>query len=423
MHRSWLVLMTVLALLVAACSGAAGPTTTGGGVSSPSAVVESPSEEAPSEEPSGGELPVPEGAPTELGEGEGEVNVVAWAGYVEDGSNDPAIDWISSFEEETGCQVNVTLGNTSDEMFTLMQTGNFDLVSASGDASNRLIAAGEVSPVNLNLIPNYADVFEGLKNQPHNTVDDVPYGVPHGRGANLLLYNTEVVQPAPDTWAIVFEPDSQWASQVTGKVTAYDSPIYIADAAVYLMATQPELGITDPYSLDETQFQAAVDLLKQQRTIVGRYWALYTDEIAAFQSGDSVVGTTWQVIANVLTSGDAPTAVEAVLPTEGSTGWSDTWMISAKAANPNCAYMFMDHIISPETNAAATEYFGEAPSNSKACALTTDPNHCETYHATDEEYFSKVYYWATPQTECLDGRGPICKDYSEWSQAWTEIKG
>jgi putative spermidine/putrescine transport system substrate-binding protein len=210
---------------------------------------------------------------------------------------------------------------------------------------------------------------------------------------------------------------------VNGKVTAYDSPIYIADAAVYLMTTQPELGITNPYALDQTQFDAAVELLKQQRTMVGRYWALYTDEIASFQSGDSVVGTTWQVIVNVLTSGDAPTPVEAVLPKEGSTGWSDTWMISSQAKNPNCAYLFMNHIISPETNAAATEYFGEAPSNSKACALTTDPNHCETYHATDEDYFSNVYYWATPQAECLDGRGSICIDYAQWTQAWTEIKG
>jgi putative spermidine/putrescine transport system substrate-binding protein len=368
------------------------------------------------------EMPVPEGALTELGEGEGALEVVAWAGYVEDGSNDPAVDWVTSFEEATGCEVNVTLGNTSDEMFTLMQTGNYDLVSASGDASNRLIASGTVQPINLALIPNYADVFEGLKNQPHNTVDGVPYGVPHGRGANLLMYNTEQVTPAPDSWSIVWDPASPWAEQVTGKVTAYDSPIYIADAAVYLMATKPELGITNPYALDETQFQAAVDLLKQQRELIGRYWALYTDEIAAFQSGDSTVGTTWQVIANVLQSSDPATPVEVVLPVEGSTGWSDTWMLAANAQHPNCAYLFMNHIISPEVNVVATAWFGEAPSNAKACDL--DPAHCETYHATDEEYFSNVWYWSTPQAQCLDGRTDVvCKDYSEWTQAWTEIKG
>jgi putative spermidine/putrescine transport system substrate-binding protein len=236
------------------------------------------------------------------------------------------------------------------------------------------------------------------------------------------MYNTEQVDPAPDSWSIVWDPAGPWAEQVRGKVTAYDSPIYIADAAVYLMATQPELGIQNPYALDETQFQAAVDLLKQQRELVGRYWSLYTDEIAAFQAGDSTVGTTWQVIASSLQAADPPTPIEVVLPKEGSTGWSDTWMLSSKSQHPNCAYMFLNHITSPEVNLEATVAFGEAPSNSKACDL--DPGHCETYHATDESYFENVWYWSTPQAQCLDGRTDVvCKDYSEWTQAWTEIKG
>ena len=111
-----------------------------------------------------------------------------------------------------------------------------------------------------------------------------------------------------------------------------------------------------------------------------------------------------------------------VLPKEGSTGWSDTWMVATNAQHPNCAYLFMNHIISPEVNAQATAYFGEAPSNAKACEI--DAAHCETYHATDESYFENVWYWSTPQAQCLDGRTDVvCKDYSEWTQAWTEIKG
>jgi putative spermidine/putrescine transport system substrate-binding protein len=359
----------------------------------------------------------PEGMLESIGEGEGEVNLIAWAGYVEDGSTDPEVDWVSEFEEATGCQVNVKLGNTSDEMVTLMRTGQYDGVSASGDASLRLIAAGDVAPVNLDLIENYANVFEGLKNQPHNTVEGVPYGVPHGRGANLLQYRTDVVEPAPDSWSVVWDESSPYK----GKVTAYDSPIYIADAAVYLMATQPDLGITDPYELDDEQFAAAVDLLKKQRTVIGEYWSDYTKQIAAFTGGESVVGTTWQVITNVLAGEDVP--VDAILPKEGSTGWSDTWMISSEAEHPNCMYMWMNHIISPKANAAATEYFGEAPSSMEACALTANPDHCTIFHADDEEYFEQVHYWKTPQADCGDGRGEVCKDYSEWTQAWTEIKG
>jgi putative spermidine/putrescine transport system substrate-binding protein len=353
----------------------------------------------------------------ELGPGEGSVDIIAWAGYVEDGTNDAKNDWVTAFEKDTGCNVNVTLGNTSDEMVNLMKQGNHDGVSASGDATLRLIAAGDVAPVNTALIPNYADVFAGLKDKPHNTVDGKNYGVPHGRGANLLMYNTKEVTPAPDSWGVVWDP----ASKYKGKITAYDSPIYIADAALYLKATKPELKIDNVYELDQTQFDAAIELLKTQRTIIGEYWSDYTKEIDAFAKGNSVAGTTWQVIANVLKADNAP--IEVTLPKEGSTGWSDTWMISAKAKHPNCMYMFMNHIISPEVNAKATEYFGEAPSNTKSCALTTDKEHCTKFHAEDEEYFKKVAFWTTPEKDCGDDRGAVCKDYSEWVSAWTTVKG
>ncbi|WP_433377337.1 ABC transporter substrate-binding protein [Streptosporangium sp. CA-115845] len=353
-----------------------------------------------------------------LGQGEGQVNLVNWAGYVEDGSNDPKVDWVTPFEKATGCQVNSKTAGTSDEMVNLMKTGEYDAVSASGDASLRLIAGGTVAPVNTALIPNYADVFAGLKDKAWNSAGGAAYGVPHGRGANLLMWRTDQVKPAPDSWGAVFDPASPYA----GKITAYDSPIYIADAALYLMATRPELGIKNPYSLDEGQFQASVDLLKQQRKIIGEYWSDYTKEVQAFKSGDSVLGTTWQVIANVALADKAP--VEVTLPKEGATGWSDTWMVAAAAKNPNCAYRWLDWIISPQANAQVAEYFGEAPSNAKSCELTADPKHCDTFHATDEDYYSKVWYWTTPIAQCLDGRTDVtCKDYSEWTRAWTEIKG
>src|SRR6266511_3603651 len=159
-------------------------------------------------------------ARSKLGKTEGQVNLIAWAGYVEDGSNDPKVDWVSDFEKETGCNVNVKIGNTSDEMVTLMRTGKYDGVSASGDATLRLIAGGDVAPVNTDLVPNYVDVFDGLKDKPHNTVDGVNYGIPHGRGANLLMFNKDVVKPAPDSWSVVWGGDD--SKPYKGKVTAYD---------------------------------------------------------------------------------------------------------------------------------------------------------------------------------------------------------
>jgi spermidine/putrescine-binding protein len=364
---------------------------------------------------SGGGSAAPSEAADELGEYEGSVSILAWPGYVEDGSNDPAVDWVSGFEEETGCEVTSKTYGTSDEAVNLMKTGDYDVIAASGDATLRLIAAGDVAPVNTDLIPSYEGIYDFLKEKEWNSVDGQSYGVPHGYGANLLLYNTEVVTPAPTSWDVVFDN----ASEYSGKITAYDSPIYIADAAVYLMTHQPELGIQNPYALDEEQFAAAVDLLKAQREHVGEYWSDYLKEIQAFETGDSVAGTTWQVIQNVLAGGDATT--EVVLPEEGATGWSDTWMIASEAKSPNCAYAWLDWIASPEVNAQATAYFGEAPSSQEACDYRDD---CEAYHAGDEEYASQIWYWTTPIADCVDGRTDVeCVDYSKWTEAWTEIKG
>jgi putative spermidine/putrescine transport system substrate-binding protein len=354
---------------------------------------------------------------SEIGELEGEVNLVAWAGYVEDGSTDPKVDWVSDFEQQTGCKVNVKIGNTSDEMVQLMRTGQYDAVSASGDATGRLFEGGDVVPINTDLIPNYADIFPALKDQPYNTFDGQPYGVPHGRGANLLMYDPNEVKPAPKSWDVVFDK----ASDYSGNVTAYDNPIYIADAALYLREHQPDLGIEDPYELDQEQFDAAIDLLKQQNEHIGEYWSDYTKEIQAFANGDSQVGTTWQVIVNLLNADGEPE--KAILPEEGSTGWSDTWMISSEAEHPNCAYEWLNHIVSPEANAQVAEWFGEAPANQKSCALTADKNHCDIYHADDEAYFDQIEYWKTPVSDCGDDRGDVCKTYDEWVQGWTEVKG
>lgn len=401
---SVLALSTVVALALAGCgtSDGGGSDTAGDGSSAEGGAGFTPPDVAMAEE---------------LGDNEGEVDILAWPGYAEDGSNDPKVDWVTPFEKETGCQAKVKYFATSDEAVSLMKTGEYDVVSASGDASLRLIASGDVAPVNTDLIPNYADLYDYLKDRDWNSVDGQMYGVPHGYGANLLMWRTDKVKPAPTSWDVVFEKDSPYA----GKVTAYDSPIYIADAALYLMNTQPDLGIKNPYALDQDQLAAAVEVLKTQRANVGEYWSDYLKEIQAFTTGDSVVGTTWQVIANVAQSEDVP--VEVLLPDEGSTGWSDTWMVAADAAHPNCAYAWMNHIISPEANAAVAEYFGEAPSNPKACDIASK-GHCESFHAGDEEYAANIWYWTTPIPQCIDGRTDVtCTDYGDWTQAWTEVKG
>jgi putative spermidine/putrescine transport system substrate-binding protein len=353
----------------------------------------------------------------QLGKGEGELNLISWAGYVEP-------EWVKPFEAKTGCKVNDKVAGTSDEMVELMRTGQYDGVSASGNATARLVEGGNVAPVNVSLVPNYKTVFSDLKNQPYNTFNGVHYGIPHGRGANLLMWNGKEVKPAPDSWEIMFNP--KVAAKYKGKLSQYDDPMSIAEAAVYLKYHEPKLGIENPYELNEEQFQAAVNLLKEQRPFVGEYWSDATKQISAFANGDDLVGTTWQYQYFALKGEGQPVAAspasQGFLPKEGATGWSDTWMISSTAKHPNCMYEWMNWIISPNVNAEVAEFFGEAPAQSKACEYTKEKDFCAKYHADNPAFWKRVYYWETPVSECGNGEDD-CKNYNEWVKAWTAIKG
>ena len=361
----------------------------------------------------------------EVGKGEGQVNIVAWAGYIESGATDKAYDWVTEFEKATSCKVNVKTAGTSDEMVALMNEGGFDLVTASGDASLRLIAGKRVQPVNTDLIPSWKTVDERLQNAPWHTVDGVHYGVPYQWGANVLAYNTNVFKEAPKSWAVVFEeqnlPDGK---SNKGRVQAFDGPIYIADAALYLMAKKPELGIKDPYELNEEQYKAALDLLRAQRALVGRYWHDAFMQIDDFKNEGVVASSSWPFQVNLLQADKdamAKTPVASVIPDEGATGWADTTMMHVDAANPNCAYLWMEHSISPKVQGDLAAWFGSVPAVPAACkgnALLTDAG-CDTNGMPN---FDKVHFWRTPVTKCAT-QSAGCVPYYRWATDMIAVLG
>ena len=309
-----------------------------------------------------------------IGQTEGQLNLIAWPGYTESGQNDPKFDWVTPFQQQTGCQVHAKYANTSAEMVTLMRQGGgkvYDGVSASGNATNVLIAHGDVAAVDVNkLIPNYSQiVMKSLQAPAHNTVTGVHYGVPYMWGPNFLMFNTSKVTTPPDSWSVVFESTINGApNPYAGKVTAYNDSIYIADAALYLKAHDPSLGITDPYELTSKQLDAAVTLLQQQHSMVSKYWAAYTDEIQGFESGDMVIGTAWPVNLALIQS-DNKVKADAVYPSEGVTGWADTWMMSSHAQHPNCMYKWMQYASTSKVQAQVAEFYGATPANTGSCSI------------------------------------------------------
>jgi putative spermidine/putrescine transport system substrate-binding protein len=354
-----------------------------------------------------------------LGAGEGEVSIVAWAGYIERGETDAAYDWVTKFEADTGCKVSVKTAATSDEMVALMNEGGFDLVTASGDASLRLIAGKRVQPINTSLIPNWSTIDPRLESAPWHTVDGVHYGTPYVWGANVLMYNTEVFgDTPPDSWNVVFEemnlPDGK---SNKGRVQAYDGPIYVADAALYLMTHKPELGITDPYQLNEEQYKAALDLLRVQRGLVGRYWHDAFIQMDDFTNEGVVASGSWPFMVNVLKAGGAPVA--SVFPKEGITGWADTTMLHVDAAHPNCAYMWMNHSLEPKVQGDLSAWFGTVPSVPAACEGNEllGAEGCANNGAND---FDKIRFWRTPVAQCEQGE---CVPYYRWVSDYVGVIG
>jgi len=370
--------------------------------------------------PSGGSatagLTAPEAGkpvPSTVGKTEGHLNLIAWEGYAQP-------QWVKPYQQATGCQVSVKYAGSSSEMVSLMASGGggqYDLVSASGDADLRLIYGGDVRPININLIPSWKDFHGFLQSPPFNTIGGKHYGVSYEFGPNVLLYSTKTFPSAPTSWSVLYN------SKYSGQITVPDNPIQIADAALYLSKTQPSLGITDPYELTQSQFNAAVGLLKQEHPLVKKYWALASQEISLFQSGTTVVGAAWPYQTNTLAAAGAKVA--DTIPSQGATGWADTWMLATNAPHPNCAYKWMQWVTTPKVQAQEADYFGETPANKLACPImdSIQKGSCADYHANaPESYYQTIKFWKTPLAQCGNGKSD-CVPFQQWVTAWTQITG
>ncbi|MBB6092085.1 putative spermidine/putrescine transport system substrate-binding protein [Povalibacter uvarum] len=351
---------------------------------------------------------------------EGQVDIVAWPGYIERGETDKNYDWVSKFETDTGCKVNVKTAGTSDEMVSLMTQGGYDLVTASGDASLRLIRGGTVQPVDVTRIPSYETLDPRLKEAPWHFVDGKHYGVPYQWGPNVLMYNTNVFKTAPTTWGVLFADQKLGDGKSNkGRIQAYDGPIYIADAALYLMSTKPDLGIKDPYELTEAQYTAALELLRGQHPLVQRYWHDANVQVQDFTNEGVVASSSWPFQVNTLVANKQPVA--STVPAEGATGWADTTMLHTQAKHPNCAYKWMEWSISAKVQGDVASWFGSLPVVPAACN-GNDLLGAEGCKNNGFENFDKIHFWRTPEARCAT-QGDACIPYSRWATDYVAIMG
>lgn len=347
---------------------------------------------------------------------EGEVVIVARPGYVERGAVDPRFDWVTPYERETGCKVTVKLAGGSDEIVALASQGGFDVVVAPSDVSLRLVRAGHVQPIDLGLVPSFANVDPRLRQAPWHFVDGRMYGTPLQWAPHVLAYSRKAFAAAPTSWAVVYEPrllaDGRSNS---GRIQVPRNPMLIADAASYLMAHEPDLGIADPYALTEVQYAAVLALLRRQRTLLQRYWTDAGVAVQDFASGAAVVASARPFVVNTLAANGEQVA--GVIPGEGTTGSADTLMLAAGAKHPNCAHRWMEWMLNATVQGDVAAWLGSVPAVPAACdgnALLGDGG-CRKNGAED---FDRIRFWRTPEATCVQGE---CVPYERWSADFAAI--
>jgi len=318
------------------------------------------------------------------------LTAIVWEGYTDS-------SFANLFEQETGCTIKATYAGSSDEMFAKFRAGggkNYDLVSASGDITERLYKAGLVRPIDVTKLKNYSAVFESFQGGKWNTFGGKPYGVTFAWGPNVLVYNTKQVKPAPQSWDILF--DDRYA----GKIALPDNPMTIADVALWL-------GKTDPYDLTDDDLAEVKAKLLELRPHIRKFWTTAGELANLFQSGEIVMAHAWPLTYTQLSNEGYP--IGSVSPKGKLTGWTDSWMISKNAKNPEAAYQWIDFILSGDGQKGVMEVTGYSGATTLG-AEAVGPEKAHELFMDDLSLHSQINMWQS------------VKNYDQWVQLWNEIR-
>lgn len=318
------------------------------------------------------------------------LTAIVWEGYT-----DPS--FAHTFEEQTGCTVKATYAGSSDEMFAKFRAGRgrtYDIVSASGDITERLYKAGLVRPIDISKLQNYDSVFSSFQGGKWNTFDGKPYGVTFAWGPNVLVYNTQKVDSAPTSWDVLFDP------AYAGQISIPDNPMTIADVALWL-------GKPDPYNLTDEDLAEVKDKLLQLRPNVRKFWTTAGELANLFQSGEVALAHAWPLTYTQLSAEGFP--INSVSPKGKLTGWTDSWMISKNSRNADAAYKWIDFILSGQGQKGVMDVTGYSGATTLGAAAV-GPEKAKELFMDDLSLHSQINMWQS------------VPNYEKWVQLWNEIR-
>ena len=357
-------------------------------------------------------------ADTLLPAAEERLDVIALPGYMERGQSDPRYEWVTRFERSTGCQVVPRTVDSPDAMLHAQRRGNVDVMVVSSETGQRFIQAGIVSPLNAAwLQAPQKNLHHYFTHHESVMREGTRYGLPLLWGINALLYNQKVFPTPPPSWSVLFDmqnlPDGKTNA---GRIQAYDSPIAMADAALYLMKTQPALGIQNPFELNAQQYTEVLILVLRQRPLLSRYWHDPTRQISDLRNKGTVATRGRLATGQGLRAEGRGFAI--TIPKEGATAWLDSMMVHKRAKHLGCAYRWMAYATTPPVQAALSEWRGGNPVVPTACQASAPAgtDFCKQNGYTQLE---KLYFWKLPQLHCKTQSR--CVPYSVWMHDYMAI--
>ncbi|MFI6734249.1 extracellular solute-binding protein [Nonomuraea sp. NPDC050451] len=324
---------------------------------------------------------------------DGTLQILTYRGYAEYGGTSPKVNWVGTFEKETGCRIaKLDTVQSAKEMEDLSAQRPYDIISAGPVLAAKLIDANLVQAVDPAKVSGYDDIDKRFRDM--STVSGKVYGVPYLWGYHEFIYDSTKVKG---------DLKQAFASD---RVALRDSPLTIADAAL------ADGSAKDPYELSQDQLDRAVALLEQSKART--YWRSPVDLVQGFATGSLDYAQATPYYRLLLQKAGKPVKT---LQTPKTTGWVDSWMLGANVPDTTCAYRWLNWVTAANAQRDAAAWVGLAPANAKACKGRAEPM-CDLYGRGKK--LDRVDFAVRPPGGCRAEDGE-CTDYLTWLDRWQKL--
>jgi spermidine/putrescine transport system substrate-binding protein len=359
MRRSFVMFLTVVALIGASCSG-------GGGKS---------------------------GASAGASAGGKQTGTVTLFGY-EDNFVPEVID--PFLERYPDLDVQTAVFASNDEAVTKLQSGfQADVINVCTEETGRMVALGLLQPIDTSRIEAWDTLFPALKEQPGVVIDGEVYMIPNVGGTSGVIYNPDEVPQGIDSYRDLFEDP-----ELAGKVTLEDS------AATVIAIAAMALGHADPYALTSEDIAEIRDYLIEHKSQIRSLFKGDADFLNLYRTGEIVAGFGYHDYRAAMDREGIP--VEFV-PAEGSLAWICGVGLSAQAQNVDAAYAAMNYYVSPTPQSFYAESYTYIISDQRTLD-ELDPALVEELGLDDPSQLDAAIALQLPE------------NYDEWLDAFRDFK-